>query len=120
MWLGDQGAHRASLRAFHLNGATIPAGQVVRHSCDNPACVNPDHLSLGSYTDNVHDMVSRGRMNPAIGRALPHTKLDDDRVRAIRDAAASGIRYIEIASLHGVHQSTISRIVSGARRHHVV
>lgn len=51
-------AHR--LIYFFVNGA-IPLGKVVRHSCDDPACVRPDHLSVGSQRDNVHDSVKRGR-----------------------------------------------------------
>jgi hypothetical protein len=41
-----------------------PTGQVVRHTCDNPACVNPEHLVLGSQADNVADMMQRGRHRP--------------------------------------------------------
>lgn len=52
------GAHVAS-HLFHIG--EVPKGQVVRHSCDNPPCVNPEHLILGSFSDNVKDMFERGR-----------------------------------------------------------
>lgn len=52
------GAHRAS---YLLNKGNIPAGLVVRHKCDNPGCVKPDHLELGTRADNNHDRHSRGR-----------------------------------------------------------
>lgn len=51
-------AHRAS---FLINKGDIPVGNVVRHICDNPSCVNPDHLEVGTHKDNANDKVVRGR-----------------------------------------------------------
>lgn len=53
-------AHRA---AFYLNTGTDPDGAAVCHSCDNPRCVNPDHLWIGSQADNIADMLSKGRQH---------------------------------------------------------
>jgi hypothetical protein len=50
------------LQWMHHHGE-IPAGLVIRHTCDNPPCINPDHLLCGTYRDNHHDMRSKGRQN---------------------------------------------------------
>ena len=52
------GAHRAMYESEH---GAVPPEQVVRHSCDNPPCVNPDHLLLGTHADNMGDMAERRR-----------------------------------------------------------
>lgn len=61
-WYHDA-QHRASRVAWSLTNAQwpIPTGQVVRHKCDNPPCVNPAHLELGTNRDNDNDRVERGR-----------------------------------------------------------
>lgn len=71
--------HRAS---WEVTYGPIPAGLFVLHSCDNPPCVRPDHLSLGTPADNVRDMQSKGRA--ARGFMLPHTRLSDEQVAEIR------------------------------------
>jgi hypothetical protein len=71
-------AHRL---AWILTNGPIPKGQNVLHKCDTPACVNPDHLFLGTQRDNVRDCISKGRFNPYGGL---RSNLTHDDVRAIR------------------------------------
>lgn len=52
------GVHRLS---FELYNGPIPAGAEIRHRCDNPVCINPDHLEIGSHLQNMRDMIDRGR-----------------------------------------------------------
>jgi hypothetical protein len=62
----------------------IPKGQVVRHKCDNPACLNPEHLELGTQTDNVADMYKRNRSYNKSGEGNPRVLLTVEQVKEIR------------------------------------
>ena len=86
----------ASHVAWELHFDPVPAGQCVLHSCDNPPCVNPEHLFLGTYQDNSDDKLAKGRHRygkgnrygsgrmPPKGEAHGMAKLTVDEVRAIR------------------------------------
>jgi hypothetical protein len=69
-------AHRASWR---VHRGRIPRGRCVLHRCDTPACVNPDHLFLGSLKDNAQDALRKGRNFFATTRACPRGHLYDER-----------------------------------------
>lgn len=103
-------AHRA---AYTIYVGRIPDKMVVMHSCDNPLCVNPAHLSVGTQGDNIRDTVKKGRHNPAStfgtlsGRS---TNLTDDDVRAIRKELESGKFQRVIGKKYGIRQPQISRI----------
>jgi len=76
-------AHRLS---YEMHKGPIPDGLVVMHSCDNPSCVNPDHLSIGTYKENTADMIAKGRKRTvsALGTSNGKAKLNDELVKYIR------------------------------------
>jgi len=97
-------AHRAS---WELHRGPIPPGLEVCHQCDNPRCVNPAHLFVGSHRDNMADMRVKGR-------GYLYRKLTPEAVSAIREALASGERRaVDLAREHRVHPTTISQIKRG-------
>jgi len=77
-------AHRLSWEIH--NGSVVPKGKLVCHKCDNPNCVNPDHLYVGDQLSNIKDMWNRGRANPgrSIGENHGMSKLSEDQVQEIR------------------------------------
>ncbi len=96
-------AHRLSWVTFNIDD---PAQLCVLHECDNPKCVNPDHLFLGTHRDNVHDKLRKGRQ--AKPRITPAT------IEFIR---ASPLKQRELASLTGIHRTTINNIIHHRRRY---
>lgn len=107
-------AHRAAYQ-WHTGEEIV--GKLIRHKCDNPRCVNPEHLEPGTYADNARDMVVRNRS--AKGERSGKAKLTDAAVRQIRHRAAAGERHLTLAEAFGMARSTITRIVSGNRWRHV-
>ena len=95
--------HRHSFR--HFNGE-IPIVNVVRHTCDNKLCVNPNHLILGTHKDNVADRVSRNRS--ANGERNGRAKLTWDVIKDIRKDTESP--KMHLARKHGVDPKTIRQI----------
>jgi hypothetical protein len=109
--------HRWSYEHHH---GPIPAGMVVRHACDNPPCVNPAHLLIGTQRDNAADAIERGRAKFPVslpGERNHAAKLTDAQVAEIaRRYAARGATQAELAVEFGVAQSTIGRYVRGEAR----
>lgn len=110
---------RAHRLAWELENGPIPDGQVVCHRCDNPPCVNPDHLFLGTPRDNFRDCLAKGRYSPK-GTGNAAAKLSEEDIAKIRNLYASGGWSQQgIANIFGVHQTAISAVVRGKRWRHV-
>lgn len=102
---------RAHRLAYEAARGPIPDGMLVRHKCDNPPCINPDHLEVGYEVDNSRDKVERGRS--LRGSANPGARLNEEQVREIRSQLADGVPSVALARNYEVGQTTISRIKLG-------
>lgn len=109
-------AHRT---AYEIFVGPIPDGLLVCHRCDTPSCINPDHLFVGTPSDNIRDMIQKGRgkgKNPRAGKSWngarrgernPRAKISEEQVLTIRaDPRPQSV----IAAEYGISQSAISRI----------
>lgn len=95
-------AHRLS---WQLSVGAVPVGKCVLHKCDNPSCVNPEHLYLGTQVDNIADMFQKGRGHMRRGRL--QAILTDAQVQEIRKSNESGMT---LATRLRVSPATISQI----------
>ncbi len=107
-------AHRV---AWALANGPIPAGLRVLHRCDNPRCVNVEHLFLGTQADNMADMIAKGR--GTLGSDNSQSKLEEIDILGIRQMLVMGVTHKEIGRCYGVHRATISKINVGIRWGHV-
>jgi hypothetical protein len=111
----QQLAHRV---AWVLFRGEIGPGLVVCHKCDVRACVNPDHLFLGTPRDNAHDTRQKGRS--PVGEKIRSSKLSAEQVSRIKILLAEGRMYMtELAREYGVTAATIARIAKGRTWRHV-
>lgn len=109
-------AHRV---AYELIAGEEPNG-VLLHTCDTPLCCNPEHLTVGTQRDNLQDMRNKGRgVNPphVPGEKCGMSKLTDTKVKEIR---SSGLTQRQLATIYGVSQPTIGKILRRETWRHVV
>ena len=125
-WEWQSGKHSDGYGWFHMGGKSdtahrwayrfvngdIPAGSVVRHTCDNRRCCNPSHLLAGSVADNNHDCRDRRRHVAPSGCRNGRSKLEQHQVKAIIDDPRSSY---EVARELGVNASTVQRVRRGER-----
>ena len=104
-----------------LENGIIPEGMCICHHCDNPACVNPAHLFLGTYKDNMRDAVKKGRMADQKGEANGKAKLTEKQVLAIREEYENMVikNKSKLARKYGVDQTTIHNIVNRITWKHI-
>ena len=147
IWTGGVDAHsygsiavgrtmiRAHRMSWNVHVGPVPDGLNVLHRCDNPPCVNPAHLWLGTQKDNARDRERKGRGNQVKGerhglrlhpervaRGSRHhaAKIDETTVREIRRSRDSGDSLLTIAKRFGLHFGTVSKIVHRRLWKHVV
>lgn len=137
VWLGPSKramvlAHRWS---WEHHVGKIPEGSCVLHRCDVPSCVRPEHLFLGSRTDNNKDMSDKGRRRSASGdangrrkhpdnwpkgEAITGSKLSEEEVRRVRAEYVDGsTSFVKLGKKYGVGRTTVENIVKGRKWKHV-
>lgn len=115
----NQFAHRLAYVDAHGLDIEDIKGLVVRHKCDNPICVNPDHLELGTFGDNNRDTVRRGRYVATNGSRHHAAKLKEEYIPVIRQRLANGETSKQIAATYGVSKSLIDFVRQGKIWKHV-
>lgn len=124
--IGVEGKNELAHRiAYRLEHGAVPPKQHVLHACDNPPCVRPDHLFIGTQADNNRDAWQKGRAKPprqprptqrARGERNGAAKLSDAQRTDILRLHAEGWTQNMLADEFRVHQTTISRVIIGGSR----
>lgn len=110
---GSELAHRVSYR---MAGRLYDESLCVLHRCDNPRCVNPDHLWLGSRIDNNQDKVNKGRASALHGEDNGRCRISDAQVSEMRTCYEAGSKILDLAEKFCISKSQVWNIVSGRQR----
>lgn len=121
---GSKNLFRAHRYSYELHIGPIPEGLFVCHHCDNPACVNPEHLFTGTVQDNADDRIRKGRKGgggsgPRPGENHPSAILTEIKVIEIRKKREDGIRLMPLAKEYGVTKAQISHICTRKSWKHI-
>jgi hypothetical protein len=121
----DGRGSRATWISWLLHNGPVPRGMFMLHKCDNPPCVNPEHLFVGTGADNMRAMAAKGRgamqrpeMHPK-GEAHPNALLTDESVVTLRERYASGEPTSALCAEFGIGKSALSFIVLGITWSHL-
>lgn len=130
-WIGNSGrkgyghftvrskAVKAHRWIYECVVGSIGAGLVLRHKCDNPNCVNPNHLEPGTLAENMADMVSRGRNPDRQGEKHPLCKMTDEKVRELRRKWSIGVTRSELSRQYGIAEGQVYKITKRINWRHV-
>jgi hypothetical protein len=111
--------YNAHAVSYALTHGPIPPGMSICHRCDNPPCVNPDHLFLGTQYDNAIDMFAKGRATRSRGTDRANARLTDETVRQIRSAGLYWGLIRDLSEEYGVSTTTIRGIRTRKKWRHV-
>jgi hypothetical protein len=106
-------AHRVALE---LASRALQKGECACHRCDNPYCINPEHLFIGSHADNMRDATRKGRLrfvNAPRGESHHSAKLNAEKAAAIRLEIQGGATMASLARAYGVSASSVAAIRDG-------
>ena len=110
---GSKSSHRFS---WELINEKIPKGKELCHTCDNPSCVNPQHLFIGSHTDNMRDAAKKNRFPLRYGLDHPRGKWSGDMVTQMLDEYKNGINPKEIMDKYKIPRGTLWGFIAKTRR----
>ena len=111
---------RATRLSLELAGRPVPEGMHVLHRCDNPPCVNPDHLFAGTPRDNVHDMARKGRDRKCHGEVHGFAKFTDAQILEMCARYRTGeLTAKQVCAQYGIGYTYFHKVLKGRERRHL-